>query len=170
MHHPFALGAQSTAQHPAQLYMQHLMLQWTTAMMNGKQGATALPPSVTDKSSVITATPPRAAHTSSAKKTSVQPPIVRRERTVTGVCAEQPLDLTKTSTANGGDDKINDDASQANGKKTYSAADLNAAVHDIRHGKLGTRRASVVYGRRARASDKLDAYRHSTINTAQQDL
>lgn len=31
-------------------------------------------------------------------------------------------------------------------KRNYSQADLDAAVRDIRCGRLGTRRASVVYG------------------------
>uniref|UniRef100_A0A914HE22 HTH psq-type domain-containing protein n=1 Tax=Globodera rostochiensis TaxID=31243 RepID=A0A914HE22_GLORO len=71
---------------------------------------------------------------------------VNKEVESGGNASAPPLLLIGIDGVGGGEDSSEAESPKLGTKRTYSQADLDAAVTDIRMGRLGTRRASVVYG------------------------
>lgn len=60
--------------------------------------------------------------------------------------AEQPLDLSLHPRATNDEEERGRSARPEGCKRSYTEAELQAALRDIQSGKLGTRRAAVIYG------------------------
>lgn len=98
---------------------------------------------------------PPATPTTSDTNVAARSPSAKESPSPSDVTGEQPLDLSakpspNSSLSGGGDPKqvyrAKPRMSSISGRRTYTEDELNSALHDIISGKLGTRRAAVLYG------------------------